>query len=51
MLNLFQHLIRSTGYETLNQVQGDTKRFGQQPLQDSVRFIKKQKEIGKKYRE
>ena len=29
MLNSFQHLIKSTGYETLNQVQGDTKRFGQ----------------------
>jgi len=32
MLNSFQHLIKSTGYETLNQVQGDTKRFGQQTL-------------------
>jgi|LQYC01.1.fsa_nt_gi hypothetical protein len=32
MLNSFQHLIRSRGYKTLNQVQGDTKRFGQQPL-------------------
>jgi hypothetical protein len=33
MLNSFQHLIKSTGYETLNHVQGvqgDTKRFGQQ---------------------
>ena len=26
MLNLFQHLIKSRGYETLNQVQGD--KFG-----------------------
>jgi hypothetical protein len=25
MLNLFQHLIESTTYETLNQVQGDKK--------------------------
>ena len=29
MLNSFQHLIKSTDYETLNQVQGDTNRFGQ----------------------
>ena len=32
MLNSFQHLIKSTSYETLNQVQGDTKRFGQHAL-------------------
>ena len=28
MLNLFQHLIQSIGYATLNQVQGDTKGSG-----------------------
>ena len=27
MLNLFQHLIESNTYETLNQVQGDKKGF------------------------
>jgi hypothetical protein len=27
MLNLFQHLIESDAYETLNQVQGDRKGF------------------------
>ncbi len=32
MLNSFQHLINSIYYETLNQVQGDTNRFGQQPV-------------------
>jgi hypothetical protein len=32
MLNSFQHLIKSTDYETLNQVQGDTNRFGQHAL-------------------
>ncbi len=32
MLNSFQHLINSICYETLNQVQGDTNRFGQQPV-------------------
>jgi len=26
MLNLFQHLIKSIGYETLKQVQGDRKK-------------------------
>jgi|GEM_PF-3033093 len=32
MLNLFQHLIESNTYETLNQVQGDKKGFTTQPL-------------------
>jgi hypothetical protein len=32
MLNLFQHLIKSRDDKTLNQVQGDTKRFGQQHI-------------------
>jgi hypothetical protein len=32
MLNLFQHLIESNTYETLNQVQGDNKGFTTQPL-------------------
>jgi len=30
MLNLFQHLIKSNTYETLNQVQGDKKGFSTQ---------------------
>ena len=32
MLNLFQHLINSMSYETLNQVQGDEKAIATQPL-------------------
>jgi len=32
MLNLFQHLIESNTYETLNQVQGDKKGFTTKPL-------------------
>jgi hypothetical protein len=31
MLNLFQHLIKSIGYETLKQVQGDKKGILQEP--------------------
>ena len=31
MLNLFQHLINSMSYETLNQVQGDKKAIATQP--------------------
>ena len=31
MLNLFQHLINSMSYETLNQVQGDEKAIATQP--------------------
>jgi hypothetical protein len=30
MLNLFQHLINSMSYETLNQVQGDKKAIATQ---------------------
>ena len=33
MLNLVQHLIKSRGYETLNQVQGDKNIFVQQAPQ------------------
>ena len=32
MLNLFQHLINSMSYETLNQVQGDKKAIATQSL-------------------
>ena len=32
MLNLFQHLINSVSYETLNQVQGDKKGIATQSL-------------------
>jgi len=32
MLNLFQHLIGSNTYETLNQVQGDKRGFTTQSL-------------------
>jgi len=32
MLNSFQHLREATYSETMKQVQGDTKRFGQPPL-------------------
>jgi hypothetical protein len=32
MLNLFQHLIKSLGYETLKRVQGDKKRITTQSL-------------------
>jgi hypothetical protein len=32
MLNLFQHLIKSRSYETLNQVQGDKIIVFQQPV-------------------
>jgi hypothetical protein len=31
MLNLFQHLIKSMHYETLNRVQGDKRVVFQQP--------------------
>jgi hypothetical protein len=38
MLNLFQHLIASNTYETLNQVQGDKKGFTTQPLKGEEGF-------------
>jgi hypothetical protein len=32
MLNLVQHLIKSTGYETLKQVQGDKQGLFHEPV-------------------
>jgi hypothetical protein len=37
MLNLFQHLIKSMYYETLNQVQGDKRVVFQQPAKYTER--------------
>jgi len=37
MLNLFQHLINSMNYETLNQVQGDKKAIATQSLEGEGR--------------
>ena len=39
MLNLFQHLIKSAGYETLKQVQGDSKRLFTSSSNNSVMVI------------
>ena len=44
MLNLFQHLINSMSYETLNQVQGDEKAIATQPLGDCVAIASKGEE-------
>jgi hypothetical protein len=39
-LNLFQHLIESTSYETLKQVQGDKKRIVTQFLKGERRKVR-----------
>jgi hypothetical protein len=46
MLNLFQHLIESNTYETLNQVQGDKKGFTTQSLKGEGVYFRSLK-IGK----